>query len=408
MKLYASLLLSIGLIFSNAQSNIQYDSLDFGSFSVGFSDTLLLEETIPYKYKNYAGSSPILIKIWHPIPKNESSNFLSAQAFQYSRNLDTNVQELEAELISKFEEYYDRNILRQDYIHFDEIEYPVLGSELLLDYIKKTPTKSREAKLDKDSNFPILIYHHGSRGTAFDNYIMAEYLASHGYIVIAGNFNLAYENRPYGYTKNDPYDKRFCERIIEFAQDLNSNTPIGFIGHSWGAQMGFSLLADEKNISAFVSMETTLELWNRKQVKAKWPRLSGKIMENYADYNLPILMFANQGPEMPVQFDFFKPIQSPQLIFATCKEEFVHESYASYYSARLNYSQTFPQNDAEEFKKQIGYFHNNLKLILNFMDENLKGQKVDYTSFEKDFYLKIKNGKSPEEDSKPAILNSPN
>lgn len=391
-----------------AQSNIQYDQLDFGGYSIGFTDSIIYQRNPPYHYKSYAGATPLFIKIWHPIKGKQKTPVLDVEAFRNTTNLPVYLSEIESDLLSKYDKYYETTILKQDYIHFDEIKYPVLGSKLLLDYIKKTKTKSHRSKLKSDQNFPIIIYHHGSRGTAFDNHVMAEYLASHGFIVIAGNFNLPFENHDYGFTENDPYDTRLSESLIDFAQNLDSKAKIGFIGHSWGAQIGFSLMPIEKRVSAFVSMETTLELWSRKQVKGKWPNLSGKIMKNYNNYNLPILMFANKGEEMEISFDFFKPIQSPQMIFASCKKEFVHESYASYYSSRLNYINAFPQHDAEEFKLQVEYYGQNLKLILRFLNQNLKGKKVDYSSFNELFYIDIKNKDSKEEEQKSALINSPN
>ncbi len=408
MKLFLSIFLSFGLYCAYSQGNIQYEKLDFGKYSVGFTDSLIIQEEINYQYKSYSGGTPILLKIWHPLKKKPNSPVLKFEDFHKSKNLNSNFAEIEADLINKFDAYYENNILRQDYIHFDEISYPLLGSAVLLSYIKKTKSLSHEADLKSNQHFPVLIYHHGSRGSAFDNHVMAEYLASHGYIVIAGNFNLPYENKPYGFTKNDPYDTRLSESVINFAQDLDSTAKIGFIGHSWGGQIGFSLLPNHDKVSAFVSMETTLELWSRKQVKAKWPRLCGNIMNNYSNYNLPILMFANAGEETPLSFDFFQPIQSPQLIFASCKKEFVHESYASYYSSRLIYRQQFTQADALEFKSQVEYYGQHLKLIRTFMDQNLKGYGPTYSNFEDLFYLKIKNKDSFTKDQKPAVVNSPN
>lgn len=408
MKLLLSLSFCIALLSSVAQNNIQYDDLDFGDYSIGFTDSIIYRSNIPYHYKSYSGATPILLKIWHPVKAQQSKPLLSVNAFRETNNLPIYLKEVESDLLLKFDDYYRKTILDQDYIHFDEIKYPVLGSELLLDYIKKTKSKSHRSKLKREQNFPIIIYHHGSRGTAFDNHVMAEYLASHGYIVIAGNFNLPYENHAHGFTKNDPYDTRLGESIIEFAQKLGSEAMIGFIGHSWGAQIGFSLMPKETRVSAFVSMETTLELWTRKQVKVKWPNLSGNIMKNYSNYSLPILMFANKGEEMEISFDFFKPIQSPQMIFASCRKEFVHESYASYYSSRLIYKDSFEQHDAVEFKKQVDYYGVNLKLIRSFLDQNLKGKSADYSDFEDLFYIKIKNTDSEEEEPMPALLNSPN
>lgn len=408
MKLFLSFFISIGLHTAFAQSNIQYENLDFGNYSVGFTDSLIIQDEIPYQYKSYSGGTPILLKIWHPLKKKPNTAVLKFEDFHKSKNLDPKFAELESDLIEKFDAFYENNILRQDYIHFDEINYPLLGSAVLLSYIKNTKSLSHEAELKGNQNFPIIIYHHGSRGTAFDNHVMAEYLASHGYIVIAGNFNLPYENKPYGFTKNDPYDTRLSQSVIDFAQNLDGQSKIGFIGHSWGGQIGFSLLANQKKVSAFVSMETTLELWSRKQVKTKWPRLCSNIMDNYSNYNLPILMFANSGEETPISFDFFKPIQSPQLIFASFKKEFVHESYASYYSSRLIYRELFTQADAIEFKDQVKYYGDHLKLIRSFMNQNLKGFEPFYVNYEDLFYLKIKTKDSLPEDQKPAVVNSPN
>lgn len=405
-RLYCSMIAVLSFFGALAQDNLHYQQLDFGAFNVGFHDTLLLHEDIVYNNASYNGSMPIIIKVWHPVSNTNSAKTLLLKDFQSDAQLPQEIAQIEANLNEKFDDYYRKYFLLEDYIHFDQIDYSPLSDALVLESIKNTPTKSVKAAIDPNSEFPVIVYHHGSRGISYDNYVMAEYLASHGYIVVSANYNFPYDKQPYGFSKQGPYDAKLAERVIDFSNAINQSSKIAYVGHSWGAQLGFAFLPNNDLVDAFVSMETTLELWNKTQVRKKWKRLSKLIEKNTSGYEMPILMFANQGDESPVSFDFFKAINADNIIFSSSKKEFVHESYASYYSMRLMYNHVYPQHDSEEFAGQVEIYGKNLKLIKSFLDQTLQYKDVEYDSFYEDFYMEFK--KSDDELGNSPLAISPN
>jgi predicted alpha/beta-fold hydrolase len=376
--------------FSLSAQNIYYESLALGSYNVGFTDTILYQKEKPYKQYGYEGDAPIFVQIWHPIHKVPANTFLKVSDFlSNSKNtLETN---LSKELKENFEKSFIRKNLSQDYLHFDKIDYSPERVESLLERINQTTTISSQAELDSALKFPVIVYHHGSTGISYDNYILAEYLASKGYIVVSANFNWPFEKQPHGFSPNTVYEIEAIKQVTKFASGLTQNKKIGFIGHSWGAQAGLFYLHEPGWADAFISLETTLELWNNATIHKKWPRLSQVIKENSSNYRMPMLFLANRGDHDPVDFQFFKTIRNTPVTFCSSVSEFGHEFYANLYSMRYLYRSDFKQPDVGGLKKQLDVYIATVGLIGVFMDHHLKGKLLNYNPFQKYFFVTSSN-----------------
>ena len=116
-------------------------------------------------------------------------------------------------------------------------------------------------KLELDTNFPVIVYHHGNQGPSDENYLMAEYFASRGYIFVSANFELPFANHSFGYREGNIKKPNTStpKKLIEFAKSISSSEQLFYVGHSYGAQVGFCILHEEGLADAFVSMETTME-----------------------------------------------------------------------------------------------------------------------------------------------------
>lgn len=374
--------------------NEYYNQLEFGRFQAGYMDTVLYNPNTNYNQFKYRGPAPIFIKVWHPIKANSSSDYLNISDFK-SQNLPINLQRVSNALNRKYEEQFVSFNLSEDYLHFETIDYSPKTANDLLKAILKTSTKSVRSPLDSTSNFPIVIYHHGSRGIGYDNYVMAEFLASHGYIVVSANYNWPYPNFPYGFSPTSAYELASPKIVIEFAKSLTSNKKTGFVGHSWGAQTGLSFLHETNWADAFVSMETTLELWDSSKVSRRWPFLYSIINKKASKYQIPMLFFANQGDSAEVDYKIFRKFKNSPLIFCSSFKEFGHESYSSLYTARFLHSNSFPQLDSAGLKEQIRIYSKTLSMTKVFLDDNLKGIESDYSPFESQFFIDIPEFKEP-------------
>ncbi|MBO3697959.1 dienelactone hydrolase family protein [Roseivirga sp. E12] len=159
-----TVVLLLSSVFVKAQSLMTFD-LAPGDYTVGFKTDVIYDETRSYEYLGNgrdevelkSGPRPIYLSIWYPA---EAS---SAQKMNYGQYLDLFVRDRERtkEYISGFvnngREQEERNAITQS----------VANAEAL------------------SGDFPVIIYAPSFNAPSFENSVLCEYLASHGYIVVA-------------------------------------------------------------------------------------------------------------------------------------------------------------------------------------------------------------------------------
>jgi hypothetical protein len=65
--------------------------------------------------------------------------------------------------------------------------------------------------------------------------------------------------------------------VARFANSLSSSRELFFIGHSFGAQMGFRTFDEDSTIKGMVSLETSIEFKSEDSViKEMWPEVYKK------------------------------------------------------------------------------------------------------------------------------------
>jgi dienelactone hydrolase len=269
----------------------------------------------------------------------------------------------------------------------------------VLDTLQNYETMSYYSSIPINSNYPVIIYHHGYAGNSDENFVLAEYFASKGYIVISSNYHLPYENETYRHSEGSENEAiNLTKRVIEFARSLTTIDEVYFIGHSWGAQVGFSLLHERGWANAFVSMETTLEHKSTKDIKLEWPSLDSLMHIHEKNYSLPILMFAGNSTlpwedfkEVNLPFEFFKNISNTQTIHATTKRDFGHSSYCSGFFLRYLYKDQFIQLDTSFMKKQLELYKEHLKLIEDFIKSCRDNYLFDKTKYKDNFSIEKYN-----------------
>lgn len=143
---------------------------------------------------------------------------------------------------------------------------------------------SRDAAIHVDSApYPIILFSHGNGGVRFQNLTMCEYLASHGFIVIApdhtGNaFVAPLEDEPVVFDENlvtHAYWARMADLsfLITVFDQLDSSDPDGFwtgmldtenvgaFGHSFGGAAVLETTRRDRRIKATISMAGFIFPW---------------------------------------------------------------------------------------------------------------------------------------------------
>lgn len=383
MKNIVLLLLSCYVLNGSAQHSF-YSLLPEGAYQVGFFDTLLLNQEQNYQQYSYSGAAPIFLQIWHPIDPSIKGKTLSYGDFR-NRNLSKPLSIVYDSLCKQMDKsFIDYNILI-DLINYQAIDYSPASPQRVLDTLKTFSTRSIYYPLKK-VDYPVILYHHGAQGLSDENFIMAEYFASKGYIFVAANYHLPFEGLPYAHTQGAYNSLSFPKTVNQFIKQLSNEQAIFYIGHSWGAQNGFRYLYEEAWAKAFVSLETTLEFRkDTTKLKEIWPDLYQLLSVKKQQYALPILMIANTKEDKA--FDFFKQLGTQACYFASAKEEFSHESYTSAFLLRNLYNKRFPQPDAVPMQRQLQLYVRHLQLIEAFLLSVRERKELETAPFSNDFFI---------------------
>ncbi|MFY0690061.1 MAG: hypothetical protein JXQ90_23010 [Cyclobacteriaceae bacterium] len=401
------LLLMFGCNSNNKEQNDNlnqrdsfYSRIEFGEHGVGFSDTVIFNSDIRFSFLpengasytqyDYKGPTPLFLRIWYPIEEHHLKplRFYELRNRKLPSELQSVYEPLVQKMDSAFIEYYIIDNYTPDNDSIDYGEYSYLD---VFDTIKNYQTKSQYKKISDKLDFPVIVYHHGGQGEPDENFVLAEYFASRGYIVVSSNFHLPFENKWYGYDGKEFDEIALAKSVIAFAKTLTTSDESYFIGHSIGAQIGFKFLYQDNWANAFISLETTMEGFAADYLKSEegWPEEANIIADHKLEYSIPILMIANTREQK--SFPLFDELTNAQLIQVSQKKWFGHSSYCSVFLMRYLYRDIFSQPDNYLLGPNLELYAKQLKLYEAFLKSAESGQEFDGKEFEEDFYISIPN-----------------
>lgn len=356
-----------------------YDYIKPGDFHVGYADTTVFDKTYLYEAYGYKGMKPYFVQIWHPLAaKPKDASFMRFQDF-FGIKKTEELKSIQEQFEKNNQEIFIRDFIAENLETGEPGSYGDYSYEDIFGLIGKLKTRSSLQPLSANSDFPVIIYHHGSQSNSFENFAMAEFFASRGFIFIAANFHLPYEQTIFGLK---PYDQLIkgeeeesLKAMVSFARTLSNSSSIFFIGHSWGAQMGFRTLDQDTTVKGFVSLETSIEFKNDSAViKDLWPEVYQKIVTEKAYYPFPVLLCAATGEAKP--FDFFTQLNAPKIIFASTEEQFEHNAYLSNFYLRLFLDDSIAQADKAILKDRLVLYVKHLEMIEDFFNQILNKENV--------------------------------
>lgn len=366
LKILFTFFLSQSII---AQENF-YDYVKPGKYQVGLTDTVIFDTQYNYEEFGYKGKKPYFIKIWHPIKKQPTQNYLKVEDLFVFKSNEA-LQSVQDSLESIYKNHFIRDYLTENLITGEEQNYGVFSYQDVLNLIGKIETRSIKYPLTDDNDFPVIVYYNGSQGHPFENYVMAEYFASRGFIFVAASFELQFENSPFGLLPYDRYitdeEEQSLKHVTDFAQTLSNSSFTFFIGHSFGAQMGLRTFGEDSTISGMISLETSIEFKTDYEViKEMWPEVYQKVITEKTHYPFPILFCAATGESKP--FNLMNEVSAKQTTYASTIEEFQHNAYLSFFFLRYFLDDQIEQLDKTVIKKSLPIYIKHLNFLHDFLN----------------------------------------
>lgn len=181
MKEIRKLLLLPLIITANSvytQNSVLRISESYGPYPVGFSVSHTYDKSRSFGGNSSNSSSgsgktlyrPMQVCVWYPALLSENKAMLYGDYF-YLKAHETGEVELTEQTKKK---------LITDFLKTDPVDPKILEEELSL------PMKAvKDAVADNSNSFPLIIYGPSWWSTAFENALLCEFLASHGYVVIS-------------------------------------------------------------------------------------------------------------------------------------------------------------------------------------------------------------------------------
>ncbi len=228
-----------------------WGDLQAGPFGVGFRTVFRYDESRTWKLtRSFDGTfspdlsgRPIQINIWYPATVNNSAKRMSFGGY-----VDQSAPESFEKLNSVMKQ---RN--RDDAIgSVPRGEIPSLQSAEMNAYRDAASVQGR---------FPAVLYFGGLNGAINGNAILAEYLASHGYIVasislIGPSDEQTFQSRTAGDLEASVRDMEFAWSVLQDEPDVD-RTKLAVMGHSVGAIEAVILGLRNANVSAVIALDGT-------------------------------------------------------------------------------------------------------------------------------------------------------
>jgi pimeloyl-ACP methyl ester carboxylesterase len=153
--------------------------------------------------------------------------------------------------------------------------------------------------------------------------------------------------------------------VMKFAKQMSGDRNVFFIGHSWGAQLGWCLLHEEGLADGFVSLETTLEFkTDSAEVSDKWPYMLRLHYDSDVNYEIPVLALASSRKVEPMPF--FRSLDCRDLTEVILPYSFDHEAFTSQYLMRGDIGHDLPVPDRSAIEESRKIYDQMLGLILKF------------------------------------------
>ena len=340
--------------------------LDYGNYQIGMLDTVIFKEDEIYTFENYKGGKPFLIKIWYPSEKTEAyQTMYFSELFTTEKNTNASIKSFRDTFNTLYLNYImEYGILKNIGQGDNPAPSPMLDSAYAALLAAKTKTIYNAPKAP--GRFPTVLYHHGYEAWGHDNYLLAEYLASHGYVVVTTNFEWLYSDNDFDEGNENI---RFMLDFIS-KSDFMEHSNLYAIGHSWGAQalLYFDKL-EEKPFQSIFSLHTTIEHVDTVKIPKWWPELFA-VLSDTSRLTTPSYIFSPERPSN--NFWAYRLNKNADFTYINAQHPITHEGFISLENFRYFLRSNYVFSDDSLLVKQFKAYQEINRYIL----DKLNGSEI--------------------------------
>ncbi len=330
-------------------------------YSVGFKTLLLSDGSRQFKFKNQtqAVNRPIRVFVWYPTVKSKSAKLINFADYVYTSSLTKEANQLtpaeKAELQQKL---------------VTTLEFFEVTAEQVAN-LMKAQTKFIASAPEKKGKFPLLVF--GNLDDGFHYAMMAEFLASSGYIVVSLPSLGANEGERCGYDLNclklQQNDMEFAIEKMHLFQNADTSK-IGLIAWSFSGLATAHLQMKNPVIKAVVSLDAATGYQYGKEILDQSKELE------MSKTNTPFLHFYGLGGESRVarNFEFFNAYQSKNKRLVTFKN-LKHSDFISLYGNGVRVAKNDKNESALSEIRQVNL------ITLEFLNAYLKNNRKSLNNF---------------------------
>lgn len=292
---------------------------------------------------------PIQILIWYPAESRDNDSKIIFEEY-----LDLEIRE--ENFADPSEDEKKKNIKE-----WAEYFASQGGADFNPDKLIKAQTTAIKNAEVVNGSFPLIVYGAGGYSPAFDNFVLCEYLASYGYIVVAspsaGMYSHEITINPIGLETQT----RDMEFLIDFMHDFPSIdlNKLATMGWSWGGLAGMLLQMKNPNVDAVLSLDGSISVHEDKAKQSPF--------FNVSEMRVPYMFMSTRATLVELT-QFFKKLKYSNA-YLLDYHNLNHGEFGSLDYVIRNFVPN--SEDVEMFQKRLAY-ELICRYALNFFDAYLK------------------------------------
>lgn len=262
----------------------------------------------------------------------------------------------------------------------------------------KTGSHTSGAQNANPTKFPLVVYAHGAASTNIDNTAMLQEIASHGYIVVALDFNFSFKKYNLSLKEATTLEvsaqQKFVDKLVKRAVPIQSKKMLAVINHLKTKSFAFCTLIDFNQIALIghsLGGTTSINIDTKKLAPQAIVNIDGPMPYNAsALISCPFLYISSYSPSLSNKELIAKGLPNPELYRQIKQEElkgvsrFYEDQASIKHWVRFNTAGHLDFTDlpyiipimaSNGYNKEKGHYLK-CKLILNFLDCYLKKEAV--------------------------------
>ena len=343
-----------------AQDNSVHFHLTYGKHNVGFKNYTRNDSTRSYirlyDWDNVVRPRPISISVWYPSTKREAKSPLLVKDYLVILKQEEEWEDLPNEKILSWFYYADSPLHRKR---------------------MEIPTKSYASSTPVADKLPVIIYAPSYQASSVENFALCEFLASHGYVVLASP-SRGTENRFLGggTTKDMETQARDIEFLIQEASSLPfvDSHRLAVAGFSFGGISNVLAKMRNNRIKALVCLDGSIKYQPDKLFSSPYADLSRMdvpfLFMSQKDIPLQVMREDKIDTTLNTRFAFYDSLKYSEAYYL----KFNHLTHSYFSSLGVLFQERDIRQDKSD-QEILNSYQWVARYTLEFLNASLRGDE---------------------------------